>query len=84
MDRVGGYPVSYSCGLLLGFGPNGRLICGQHPIISHQEAPGNHDRFDFMAAAGYDGAVCFELSRSSHAAPEMLRRCREALDAAAG
>lgn len=29
-----------------------------------------------LEAAAYSGAVCFELSRSSHAAPEMLRRCQ--------
>jgi sugar phosphate isomerase/epimerase len=30
-----------------------------------------------LAAAGYRGAVCFELSRSSHEAPRALARCRE-------
>jgi hypothetical protein len=28
-----------------------------------------------LTAAGYGGPVCFELSRSSHAAPDMLARC---------
>jgi len=32
--------------------------------------------------AGYAFAVCFELSRSSHAAPELVRRCKAAWDAA--
>ena len=35
-----------------------------------------------LAATGYRGPVCFELSRDSHRAPEMLARCRDAWDAA--
>ncbi|MGE3173260.1 MAG: sugar phosphate isomerase/epimerase family protein [Planctomycetota bacterium] len=30
-----------------------------------------------LAGAGYDGPVCFELSRSSHMAPAAVARCRE-------
>jgi sugar phosphate isomerase/epimerase len=30
-----------------------------------------------LHAAAYGGAVCFELSRSSHMAPDAVRRCRE-------
>ena len=36
-----------------------------------------------LQQAGYGGAVCFELSRSSHAAPEAIRACRAAWTAAA-
>lgn len=49
--------------------------------------PGEGD-VDFAAVrtalgqGGYAGAVCFELSRTSHAAPWAVRRCREAWDAA--
>lgn len=31
-----------------------------------------------LAAAGYPGPVCFELSRHSHMAPQALARCRDA------
>ncbi len=50
----------------------------------HEHLPPGDGDVDFPAvwralqAAGYRGAVCFELSRSSHAAPDMLRRCRAA------
>ena len=33
--------------------------------------------FDALSGVGYAGPICWELSRSSHAAPEMLRRARE-------
>lgn len=33
-----------------------------------------------LAATGFRGAVCFELSRSSHMAPESLRVCRNVWD----
>lgn len=48
----------------------------------HEHLPPGEGDVDFAAVAtaldavGYAGSVCFELSRSSHAAPEMLRRCR--------
>lgn len=53
----------------------------------HEHLPPGEGDVDFAAvrrallAAGYTGAVCFELSRSSHAAPAMLRRCRRAWEA---
>jgi sugar phosphate isomerase/epimerase len=49
----------------------------------HEHLPPGEGDVDFAAVAtaldavGYAGNVCFELSRSSHAAPDMLRRCRE-------
>lgn len=48
-------------------------------------APGDGDVdfaevFDALADSGYRGPVCWELSRSGHAAPEMLRRCRACFD----
>jgi len=55
----------------------------------HEHLPPGEGDVDFAAvrtalrATGYHGAVCFELSRSAHAAPEMLRRCRLAWEAAA-
>jgi sugar phosphate isomerase/epimerase len=54
---------------------------GQHEHL----VPGGGD-VDFGAVlraisnAGYDGPVCFELSRSSHAAPAAVARCREVWD----
>jgi sugar phosphate isomerase/epimerase len=48
----------------------------------HEHLPPGEGDLDFSAVwralrqANYRGAVCFELSRSSHAAPEMLQRCR--------
>ncbi|MEZ5966626.1 MAG: sugar phosphate isomerase/epimerase family protein [Planctomycetota bacterium] len=54
----------------------------------HEHLPPGEGDVDFAAVrralegAGYDGCVCFELSRSSHAAPDMLRRCRDAWHAA--
>ncbi len=56
----------------------------------HEHLPPGEGDVDFKAvadalrAAGYAGSVCFELSRSSHAAPEMLRRCRDAWARATG
>ena len=55
----------------------------------HEHLPPGEGEVDFGAVrgaldrAGYRGAVCFELSRSSHAAPAMLARCRAAWEAAA-
>jgi sugar phosphate isomerase/epimerase len=49
----------------------------------HEHLPPGEGDVDFagvaraLDAVGYEGSVCFELSRSSHAAPEMLRRCRD-------
>jgi sugar phosphate isomerase/epimerase len=50
----------------------------------HEHLPPGSGDVDFqgvrqaLAAAGYAGAVCFELSRSSHMAPEALELCRRA------
>jgi sugar phosphate isomerase/epimerase len=55
----------------------------------HEHLPPGQGDVDFRAArralatAGYAGAVCFELSRSSHAAPEMLALCKKAWETAA-
>jgi sugar phosphate isomerase/epimerase len=49
----------------------------------HEHLPPGEGDVDFpevlhaLAAGGYRGPVCFELSRSSHAAPESVRRCAE-------
>ncbi|HLU39777.1 MAG TPA: sugar phosphate isomerase/epimerase family protein [Planctomycetota bacterium] len=54
----------------------------------HEHLPPGEGDVDFTAVrralehAGYRFAVCFELSRSSHAGPDMVRRCRAAWDAA--
>ena len=55
----------------------------------HVHLPPGEGEVDFarvrraLAAAGYRGPVCFELSRDSHRAPEMVARCA-AVWAAAG
>lgn len=49
----------------------------------HEHLPPGEGSIDFPAVfaaleqAGYQGPACFELSRSSHAAPELVRRCAE-------
>jgi L-ribulose-5-phosphate 3-epimerase len=49
----------------------------------HDHLPPGEGDVDFpgvltaLADGGYAGPVCFELSRSSHAAPEMVARCRD-------
>jgi ribosomal protein S12 methylthiotransferase accessory factor len=54
----------------------------------HEHLPPGAGDVDFAAVrgalerTGYRGAVCFELSRSSHAAPAMLALCRSAWDRA--
>ncbi len=54
----------------------------------HEHLPPGEGDVDFGAvraaleAADYTGAVCFELSRSSHCAPAMLALCRETWEAA--
>lgn len=58
--------------------------------LVHEHLPPGEGDVDFgtvrrtLTAVGYAGSVCFELSRSSHAAPAMLARCRAAWDAAGG
>lgn len=50
----------------------------------HEHLPPGDGELDFpglwraLEGIGYQGPVCFELSRSSHAAPDMLRRARAA------
>ncbi len=50
----------------------------------HEHLPPGQGEVDFgevrqaLVAAGYQGAVCFELSRHSHAAPETLKICQTA------
>jgi len=53
----------------------------------HEHLPPGEGDVDFsdvwagLAAADYQGPVCFELSRSSHAAVEMLARVKQLFDA---
>ena len=48
----------------------------------HDHLPPGEGDVDFagvlagLAAGGYRGPVCFELSRSSHAAPDLVEKCR--------
>ena len=50
----------------------------------HEHLPPGQGEVDFgevwqaLTSAGYQGAVCFELSRHSHMAPEALRICQKA------
>jgi len=50
----------------------------------HEHLPPGDGEVDFLqvrqalTAAKYRGAVCFELSRHSHVAPAVLKKCREA------
>jgi sugar phosphate isomerase/epimerase len=49
----------------------------------HEHLPPGEGEVDFpavlaaLAAGGYRGPVCFELSRSSHRAPELVAACRD-------
>jgi L-ribulose-5-phosphate 3-epimerase len=49
----------------------------------HDHLPPGEGDVDFpgvlgaLSTGGYEGPVCFELSRSSHTAPELVARCRD-------
>ena len=52
------------------------------PGIHEHLAPGRGDidfaeTFRALQSSGYGGPVCWELSRSSHEAPEVVRLCRD-------
>lgn len=54
----------------------------------HEHLPPGEGDVDFprilaaLRGAGYDGPICFELSRSSHRAPDLVRICQETFRAA--
>jgi L-ribulose-5-phosphate 3-epimerase len=56
----------------------------------HDHLPPGDGDVDFPAVltgleeGGYRGPVCFELSRSSHAAPDLVARCRDVFRASTG
>jgi sugar phosphate isomerase/epimerase len=54
------------------------MVAGVHEHLPPGEGDVDFARdLEALRAAGYGGPVCFELSRSSHLAPEALARCRD-------